>query len=138
MAHRSPLGPSGTRPTVATFQVMDREHPTLIGAADVARLEGVLERLLGWVGMNYERAHLDPEPAPREAPIHVSLPGQTKPLWLNAKLDQIVGARVAVVARNTRISVVNGVVFLAAPTPRALIGRMRLVNGVIGVRPSAF
>jgi len=128
--------PTVTQASAAALRlILDRQHPTLIGAADVARFEGVLERMLTWVGVGYQHGHLDPARSAENPAFQVSFPGQTKPLWLRVNQDVIIAARVAEVARNTRIYVSNGVVYLdssARPAP-ALITAIRRVKDVRSV-----
>jgi tetratricopeptide (TPR) repeat protein len=122
---------------IAAFRLVDSAGVTLVGGGDVARFERVMITLLDPFGVSFQTAHLDPAPAPGGPSIQVSLPGETRPLWEAAALDDVIAARVVAELGTAvtpfPIAVVAGVLSVPA-TPEVPPGLLKRLEGVPGVR----
>jgi tetratricopeptide (TPR) repeat protein len=65
------------------FRLVDTSRITLVGMADVARLERVVTMILGGEEPGTHAPQLEVSAARTGLSIPVSLPGETRPLWLN-------------------------------------------------------
>jgi hypothetical protein len=65
------------------FRLVDTSRITLVGMADVARLERVVTTILGGEEPVAHAPQLEVSAARTGLSIPVSLPGETRPLWLN-------------------------------------------------------
>jgi tetratricopeptide (TPR) repeat protein len=73
------------RHAIDAFRLVDTARVTLVGMADVARLERVVAVILGPEEPAYHTGHLEVTPTKGELSIPVALPGETRPLWLGVK-----------------------------------------------------
>jgi tetratricopeptide (TPR) repeat protein len=129
---------------IAAFRLVDSVGVTLVGGGDVARFDRVMTALLDPFGIAFQAAHLDPAPVPGGPAIQVSLPGESRPLWDAAALDDVIAARVVAelgaAAEPFPISVSAGVLSVP-PTPGVssrLSIRLKKVAGLRGVRARSY
>jgi tetratricopeptide (TPR) repeat protein len=70
---------------IDAFRLVETSQMTLVGMADVARLERVVTMIRGPEEPAYHAGHLDVTPTRGELSIRVALPGETRMLWLSVK-----------------------------------------------------
>ena len=125
---------------MAAFRVVDAAKVTLVGNADVTRFERISAIMLRPAGISPGTTHLDFDRDSAGPDIMVSMPGETRPLWLAAALDDVIAARVvAALGSETKpfpFKVAAGVVLLpnSLELPQALLDRLRKVPGVREVK----
>lgn len=135
------VGPASLQETFAfdAFRLIEGGKVTLLGAADIPRLERVLDAILRSVDMSAGEVHFD-RVQPEHSAIALSLPTETRPMWVTVPSDDLVAARV-VVALNRRVSVSRlrvsgGFVELESPAtvPDSILAQLRQLEGVRDVR----
>ena len=127
---------SGRRFAMAAFRLVDSAKATLIGNADVTRFERVMGLMLRPAGIAPRPTHVDFERDKTGPDIMVSLPGETRRLWLAASPDDVIAGRVvAALGAETKpfaFEVAAGVVLLpkSAKVAAGVPERIRKVAGV--------
>jgi len=127
---------AGRARAIAAYDAADTVTFTLVGIADVRRLERVMTRILEPAGIEYRPASIETVPPADGRPLPVSMPSETSARWLKLERDDVIAVAVVRVlgpeSRN-QVRVRNGDVTVDGINAD-VVGRLRAIPGVRNVR----
>jgi hypothetical protein len=127
---------AGRARAIAAYDAADTANFTLMGIADVRRLERVMALILDPAGIEYRPARIESGLPMDGRPLPVSMPSETSARWLKLERDDVIAVTVVRMLgpqSRSRVRVRNGDVTVDG-VDADLVARLRTIPGVKTVR----